>query len=140
MFLNSDKIVVDDLSLSASEGRPLNRLISSGLLPECRIHAELGDIISGKKNGRENEEEKILFNPMGLAIEDLIVANEIYKRAKFASVGMKFSLGNLWKGLIEKHFGFHREHTDGKIGETFIGKIQCIRKVRGDEPHRVHQR
>lgn len=100
VILDSDKIVVDDITLSANEGRPLSRLLANGFLSKDKIHAELGEIISGKKKGRESEEEKIFFNPMGLAIEDLIVADEIYKRAKNASVGQKLSLGNFWTGLI----------------------------------------
>jgi ornithine cyclodeaminase/alanine dehydrogenase len=56
-----------------------------GPLPER--HAELGQIITGEKPGRENEEERIIDFNYGLAIEDVAMANEIYMRAKAKGLG-----------------------------------------------------
>jgi len=98
VILNSDKIIVDDWNIANSENRPLNRLVNNGLLLENKIYAELGEIITGKKKGRINNKEKIFFNPMGLAIEDLIIAYTIYKMAKEKRIGTKILLGNLWSG------------------------------------------
>ena len=61
-----------------------------GPLPES--YAELGKIIIGEKPGRENEEERIIDFNYGLAIEDVAMANEIYKRAKTNGRGQTLPL------------------------------------------------
>jgi ornithine cyclodeaminase/alanine dehydrogenase len=48
-------------------------------LPE--LYAELGDIVCGSKPGRENTVERILAINIGLALEDVIVANRVYEIA-----------------------------------------------------------
>jgi ornithine cyclodeaminase/alanine dehydrogenase len=49
-------------------------------LPE--LYAELGTIVCGDKLGRESEDERILAINIGLALEDVIVANRIYELAR----------------------------------------------------------
>lgn len=41
-------------------------------------YADLGEIVAGKKPGREKEEERTMVANMGLALEDTAVASEIY--------------------------------------------------------------
>jgi ornithine cyclodeaminase/alanine dehydrogenase-like protein (mu-crystallin family) len=50
-------------------------------------HAELGEIVSGRRPGRERDDEIILLNPMGIAVEDIACAAEVYLRAKRQGVG-----------------------------------------------------
>ncbi len=47
-----------------------------------KLYAELGEIVAGKKKGRENQRERILAINIGLALEDVIVADHIYKKAE----------------------------------------------------------
>ncbi len=49
-------------------------------LPE--LYAELGMVTCGAKPGRESDEERILAINIGLALEDVIVANRIYEVAR----------------------------------------------------------
>jgi ornithine cyclodeaminase len=87
VILSSDKIVVDDWEHSNKEDRILNRIYKKKLITEDNIYAELGEIVSGKKPGREDANEKIFFNPMGMGIEDLACAVEIYKTALKKKIG-----------------------------------------------------
>jgi ornithine cyclodeaminase/alanine dehydrogenase-like protein (mu-crystallin family) len=50
-------------------------------------YADLGEILTGKKPARENEQERILAMNLGLALDDMAVAPEIYRRAKDAGIG-----------------------------------------------------
>jgi len=83
-----DRFVTDDW-------RQLNRAHREvggfdGPLPNR--HAELGEIIAGKKPGRRNEKERIIDFNYGLAIEDVALAMEIYTRAKARGVGTVLAL------------------------------------------------
>lgn len=57
-----------------------------------RVHAELSEIISGRKRGRENSAERIMSMNLGLAIEDMATAMLVYKSAKKAGVGLLLPL------------------------------------------------
>ena len=49
------------------------------------LYTELGEVVAGVKPGRESPEERILAINIGLALEDVIVAEHIYKVAKDGS-------------------------------------------------------
>ena len=52
-----------------------------GLVKDEDIHAEMGEILNGKKPGRENEEEIIYFNAVGAGIMDIAVTARCYRNA-----------------------------------------------------------
>jgi ornithine cyclodeaminase/alanine dehydrogenase len=51
------------------------------------IHADLGEIVSGQRSGRENSEERIICCNLGLALADMATAIRIYRRAVEAGIG-----------------------------------------------------
>ena len=57
-----------------------------------KVHADLGEIVTGKKRGREREDERIISMNLGVAIEDMATAIRIYERAKAGDVGTWVSL------------------------------------------------
>ncbi len=56
------------------------------------VYADLAEIVSGKKLGRENPKERIMSMNLGLAIEDMAVAILVYNSAKRAGVGIKLTM------------------------------------------------
>ena len=50
-------------------------------------YADLGELVSSRKPGRENENERCMAMNLGLALEDIAVAPEIFHRAKDKGVG-----------------------------------------------------
>jgi N-[(2S)-2-amino-2-carboxyethyl]-L-glutamate dehydrogenase len=87
VFLNADKVVVDDWEQSNREKKIINQLVLEGSFSREQLHAELGEILSGAKPGRENDDEIILLNPMGMAVEDIACAGAVYQRAKARGIG-----------------------------------------------------
>lgn len=59
-------------------------------LPE--IYGELGEVAAGLKKGRERNDEIIVNNNVGMAVEDIIVAKEIFVRALQQNLGRKLPL------------------------------------------------
>jgi ornithine cyclodeaminase/alanine dehydrogenase len=49
--------------------------------------ADLGEIVAGLKPGRESDNERTLTMNLGLAMDDMAVAPEIYRRAKQLGIG-----------------------------------------------------
>ncbi|MEM3465747.1 MAG: hypothetical protein QW566_04660 [Candidatus Jordarchaeales archaeon] len=50
-------------------------------------YADLGEIVNGFKPGRESDSERTMAMNLGLALEDMAVAPEIYRRALEKEVG-----------------------------------------------------
>ena len=92
LVLAADKIVADDWLQSIHSNRVLGRMVRENLLSKDGLHAELGEIVAGRKPGRESEDERIFWNPFGLAIEDLAVATVLYQRAKERGLGTPLTL------------------------------------------------
>jgi len=57
-----------------------------------KVYADLGEIVSGKKLGREDSKERILTMNLGLAIEDIATAILVYEKARKARVGTRLPL------------------------------------------------
>ena len=56
------------------------------------IYADIGEIVCGEKPGRTHSEERIVYCPVGLAVEDMIVAKRIYDQARKQGIGQEFKL------------------------------------------------
>lgn len=93
VVLNADKVVVDLWHEVLHRGTPLlARMYEAGQIDETRIHANIGEIIRGKKPGRTRQEERIFFSPLGLGSEDVGVASWVYQEAKRKGLGTTLKL------------------------------------------------
>ena len=85
--LKANKIVCDDWEASKHRSQTICRMYKEGILKDHDIYANLSDLISGRKRGRENDDEFIYFNSVGLSYIDLNFANYIYKEAGKLGLG-----------------------------------------------------
>ncbi|WP_432887110.1 ornithine cyclodeaminase family protein [Kribbella sp. CA-245084] len=83
-----DKVVVDDWR-EAQSGRfgSLRRHVDTGRLSPETLYAEIGEIVAGRKPGRENDAERNLFWHRGLSLLDVAIAHLILRRAESADIG-----------------------------------------------------
>jgi alanine dehydrogenase len=83
-----DKIVIDDFSqFRAGKFGALRPHIDQGLISEATVHGELAEIVAGKKPGRENDDETILFWHRGLSLSDIALGAAMLKKAKKLGIG-----------------------------------------------------
>jgi ornithine cyclodeaminase len=76
------KIVVDDWGQCATgQFGALRAHVEAGKLTAQTLHAELGEIVAGRKPGRQSETETILFDSSGVALGDVAAAALVYERA-----------------------------------------------------------
>jgi ornithine cyclodeaminase/alanine dehydrogenase len=81
-----DKITTDDLS-------QMSYYRHEGYFKETpEAYADLGEIVAGKKPGREKPSERIAAINLGLAPDDMATAIRIYKRAKEMGIGTELPL------------------------------------------------
>jgi len=87
-----NKVVVDDWDQSNREKKIINQLVLEGRFSREQLHAELGEIVIGAKPGRERDDEIILLNPMGMALDDMVCARHFYQLALQRGVGVRLPL------------------------------------------------
>ena len=85
-ILRRAKIVVDDWDQSSHSGE-INVPLSQGLISKENIWAELGEIIAGRKPGRSSPGEITVFDSTGLAIQDAVTAELVYRKAVSKNMG-----------------------------------------------------
>lgn len=83
----ADKIVCDQWECVKHRTQTISQMYNKGLLKDQNIYADLGEIISGEKKAREDDKEFIYFNSVGLSVEDVYLANEIYNIAVSNNIG-----------------------------------------------------
>lgn len=88
----SGKVVVDTLEGAEHEAGDLLIPISRGEWSFDHLHAEIGEILIGKKSGRDSAEEITLYKSVGIAYLDTAVAKTVYERAKAAGLGTEIRL------------------------------------------------
>jgi alanine dehydrogenase len=91
-LLVSNKIIVDSLEQCATIGE-LHHALEQGLVTKADVHAELGEVIAGKKAGRTSDEEIIIFDSTGTALQDVAAAAIVYERAVSVGMGLVMDLG-----------------------------------------------
>jgi alanine dehydrogenase len=83
------KVVVDDWG-QCKKGLPYGALrqhVDSGKLHEGNLHAELGQIVAGKKPGRESDAETNLLWHRGLSITDIALGHTMLTKARTIGIG-----------------------------------------------------
>jgi ornithine cyclodeaminase len=91
----AQKVVVDTWeNVKHRMASTIAMMAVEGLFADEELYAEIGEIITGEKIGRENDEEIIYFNSVGMGIEDIAIATRVYKTAQEKGIGTKL---NYWE-------------------------------------------
>ena len=85
--------VVTDLTEQAARIGDLHHAIEAGVMSAADVHAELGEIVVGRKPGRERPDEIIIFDSTGTGLQDVAAAVAVYRRAFEEETGMKGKIG-----------------------------------------------
>lgn len=81
------KIVVDFREQALEESGDLRQALRTGAIALDSIHADLGEVVTGKKPGRLNNSEITLFKSVGLAVEDIATAAYVLEQAELKGLG-----------------------------------------------------
>jgi 2,3-diaminopropionate biosynthesis protein SbnB len=91
----ADKLVLDSWTEVRHRGlQTVYLAYEQGLITEKDIYAEIGEIIVGRKKGRENDQEFIYYNTVGMGIEDVAFGSVVLEEAKKKGIGITLPL---WK-------------------------------------------
>jgi alanine dehydrogenase len=84
------KLVVDDWS-QCKDGKfgALRQHVDAGKLTKQTLHAELGEIVAGRKEGRSSDDETILFWHRGLSLSDIALGHALLEKGRRLKIGQR---------------------------------------------------
>lgn len=85
------KIVIDDWAQASHSGE-INVPLSERVITPESVYGNIGDIVAGKKPGRESDSEITIFCSTGLAVQDAVTVRLAYNKAKEKGLGMSLEL------------------------------------------------
>jgi len=72
----ADKVVADRVSQTERYGN-LHHAVAAGVITRDKVYAELGDLASGRKPGRENATEVTVADLTGVGVQDAAIAQAV---------------------------------------------------------------
>jgi N-[(2S)-2-amino-2-carboxyethyl]-L-glutamate dehydrogenase len=82
-----DKVVIDSWEFNMLQ-REFKRAVETGMFSREQLHAEIQELVTGAKKGREREEERILIHTCGLVSQDVALAHFLYRTALGKGLGL----------------------------------------------------
>jgi len=94
IFLDGKKVVVDHVEQAFHRGA-LKSVVEQGKFTRGNLYGTIGEIVSGKKEGRESEDEIIVCIPIGTGAMDVTCATVVYEKALKNKKGFQFQFNAL---------------------------------------------
>ncbi len=86
----ASKIYFDSQEAVLSESGDILLPLEEGIITEEDFTGNIGDVIKGTLTGRENDDEIIVYETVGVGAQDLVTAKTIYEKALAAGIGMQW--------------------------------------------------
>jgi ornithine cyclodeaminase/alanine dehydrogenase-like protein (mu-crystallin family) len=80
-------VVIDSRDAALAEAGDLIQPIQQGIISEVHIHAEIGEIVLGRKQGRMHPEQVTFFKTVGVAVQDAAAARIALENAQALGLG-----------------------------------------------------
>ena len=91
-IIQRSKIIADSYEACLNEAGDIMIPLKEGAMDKSHLYAELGEIVTGKKPARANDNEITLFKSNGLAIQDVATAKLVYDKAREVGIGQEVNL------------------------------------------------
>jgi alanine dehydrogenase len=90
-LLAGSTVVVDVLAQCVEIGE-LQHAVAQGLMTPAHVHAELSDVVAGRRSGRTRPDEVTIFDSSGTALQDVAAALAVYEKARRCGRGQEVAL------------------------------------------------
>ncbi|MFW5920710.1 MAG: ornithine cyclodeaminase family protein [Polyangiales bacterium] len=85
------RVVIDDWE-QATESGEVNVPLHVGTLTRGGIVGTIGEVVAGRVKGRESDDDIVVFDSTGLAIQDVALARVVYEAARNQGTGTEIEL------------------------------------------------
>ena len=86
------RLFVDSRAAALVESGDVVLGIADGLFTAAHIRGELGEVVLGRAEGRQNDTDVTIFKSLGMAVEDVVAADLVLRRAVETGTGTELTL------------------------------------------------
>lgn len=86
------RLVVDSRAAALVESGDVVQGIREGRFTDAHVAGELGEVAAGRVAGRRDGVEVTIFKSLGMAVEDVVAADLVFRRAQAAGAGTELVL------------------------------------------------
>jgi ornithine cyclodeaminase len=86
------RLYVDSSAAAVVEAGDIVMNIAAGLFDASHLRGELGELVLGRIEGRQSPGEITIFKSLGMAVEDVVAADLVFRRAVESGAGTELAL------------------------------------------------
>ncbi len=86
------RLFVDSKAAALVEAGDVVMNIAAKLFDESHIRGEIGELVLGRVEGRRSADEITVFKSLGMAVEDVVAADLVFRRASESGAGTELTL------------------------------------------------
>ena len=86
------RLYVDSRAAALVESGDVVMNIADGLFDASHIRGEIGELVLGRVDGRRSDDDITVFKSLGMAVEDVVAADLVFRRASESGAGTELTL------------------------------------------------
>ncbi len=86
------RLYVDSSAAALVEAGDIVMNIAAGLFDASHVRGEIGELVLGRIEGRTSPDEITVFKSLGMAVEDVVAADLVFRRAADSGAGTELTL------------------------------------------------
>ncbi len=86
------RLYVDSRDAAVVESGDIVMNIADGLFDASHIRGEIGEVVLGRIGGRKSDDDITVFKSLGMAVEDVVAADLVFRRASESGAGTELTL------------------------------------------------
>lgn len=91
-LVKRSRLYVDSREAAVLESGDVVMNVAAGLFDASHIRGELGELVLGRVEGRTSAKDITIFKSLGMAVEDVVAADLVFRRASESGAGTKLTL------------------------------------------------
>jgi ornithine cyclodeaminase len=91
-LVKRSRLYVDSRAAAVVESGDVVMNIAAGLFDESHIRGEIGELVLGRIDGRQTPRDITVFKSLGMAVEDVVAADLVFRRAAESGAGTELTL------------------------------------------------
>jgi len=86
------RLYVDSRAAALVESGDVAMNIAEGFFDASHVRGEIGELVLGRAPGRKNDADVTIFKSLGMAVEDVVAADLVFRRASETGAGTELTL------------------------------------------------
>jgi ornithine cyclodeaminase len=91
-LVKRSRLYVDSSAAAVLEAGDIVMNIAAGLFDQSHIRGEIGELVLGRVDGRTSASDVTVFKSLGMAVEDVVAADLVFRRAAESGAGTELTL------------------------------------------------